>query len=398
MDLKKLLRGWNLSLRVLGAFLFVALFLSIQFSSQSIAGIEITLILLGLSAAGVILYWPKHHFFPSAGVTIFMIAMIVSTISLVINSVSFWKNAACVNIFAVYWGACSLARALPNKLVLRLVQAVCMTALLVTIYQVVISFGDTTTYGENHPDFGWAMYGTTLPGQCVYLALWTFMFLPQKQNSRFRFVPFYVVFVLNCIFAVLFNIRLMVPMLVIAAGWLWFFSSNIKTFCLRSGLLLAVMGSILFIPSPFTNNTISERMKTVVKDGGSGRSELYNIATAQFDKKDISSLVVGRGASYSVELTKGRDMHNIYLETFYSFGLLGLMGLVIIAISILYNEWKRGFKYPLGATLIAYLIVGFVIFGFKEPAIWFLLGTYEACNKTQTDPACLTDDLKQSVT
>ena len=66
-----------------------------------------------------------------------------------------------------------------------------------------------------------------------------------------------------------------------------------------------------------------------------------------------------------------------------------MAGLVILVVSVIRLEWNNSLRYPLGVTLVAYFIVGFVIFGFREPMIWFLLGTYEACQLKQKEQLAL---------
>lgn len=318
--------------------------------------------------------------------------MLVTTIWLVSQSISWRTNVSCITVFVVFWAAGVLSRAMPIKQVNILLKSCCLTAFLVTIYQAIAYYGSEGAYGMDHPDFGWAMYGTTVPGQCIYLALWTFMFLPLEGESNYRYIFFYIIFGLNCLIASLFNVRLMVLILILAAIMPWILFDKFKAFCLRSGLLLTLLvltifsTSLLFslnnrtgIVKSYTGKTILDRIKSTVDDGGSGRVELYKLGLENLKEKNITSLLLGDGGLYTVNLSKDGDMHNIYLETLHGFGLLGLAGLITIVISMTHREWNNRFQYPLGATLIAYFITGFIVFGFREPMIWFLLGTYDAC-------------------
>lgn len=382
-------------LKALAPVLFFTIFLTVQFSSQSIFSTKFDKIMLIISFSSIAIYSYKHHFVPSIGVATALCSMLASTIWLVCQSISWKANASCITVFAVFWGAGVLSRAMPVKQVDFLLKGCCLTAFLVTLYQAIAHYGSDAAYGMDHPDFGWAMYGTTLPGQCVYLALWTFMFLQSEGKSNYRYIYFYIIFALNCLFATLFNVRLMVPILVLAAIMPWFLHDKLKTFCLRSGLLLTLLvlaifsTSLLFllestysrfgVVKSYTGKTLLDRMKSTAEDGGSGRLELYRMGLEKLKEKNITSLLLGDGGLYTVGLTGGRDMHNIYLETLHGFGLLGLAGLVTIVISMTHREWNNRFQHPLGATLITYFITGFMIFGFREPMIWFLLGTYDAC-------------------
>jgi hypothetical protein len=379
--------GWT-TLKILTPLLFITLFITIQFIAQYIFNVKGRNIMLATSFFSFIAYWYKYHFVPSAGITIILCSMLITTIWLVSQSVSWTTNVSCVYAFAVFWAAGLLSRAMSFKQVIFLLKICCLTAFLVTIYQAIIHYGSEASHGMHHPDFGWAMYGTTLPGQGVYLALWTFMFLPLEGKSKYKYLPFYIIFALNCLITSLFNIRSMVPILALAAIMPWFLFDKFKTFCLRSCLLLAlliltILGTSLLISfevvKPYTTKTLSDRIKSTTEDGGSGRIELYKMGIENLTEKNIMSLLFGDGGMYTVNLTKGRDMHNIYLETVHGFGLLGLVGLITIVISITHREWNNSFQNPLGATLVAYFIVGFLIFGGREPIIWFLLGTYDAC-------------------
>ena len=382
-------------LKALAPIIFFTIFVAVQFSSQQISNLRVDKIMLQASVLSVVVYWYKYRFVPSTGIAITLFSMLVSTVWLVSQSISWKANASCITIFAVFWGAGVLSGAMPIKQVNFLLKSCCLTAFLATIYQAITHYGSNAAHGMDHPDFGWAMYGTTLPGQCVYLALWTFMFLQSEGKSNYRYIYFYIIFALNCLFATLFNVRLMVPILVLAAIMPWFLHDKLKTFCLRSGLLLTLLvlaifsTSLLFllestysrfgVVKSYTGKTLLDRMKSTAEDGGSGRLELYRMGLEKLKEKNITSLLLGDGGLYTVGLTGGRDMHNIYLETLHGFGLLGLAGLVTIVISMTHREWNNRFQHPLGATLITYFITGFMIFGFREPMIWFLLGTYDAC-------------------
>ena len=422
-------------LDMLAPVIFFALFLTVQFSSQLILGVRCDVLMLFISIFAFLTYWPRTRVLPSAGVLIFMCAMAASTILLASRSISWRQNASCVNVLAVFWATIALSRTMSNKQVTRLLMIGCFTAFVISVYQFVVFYGDKSAAGIAHPDFEWAMYGTILPGQCAYLALWTFMFLPGQSKSKFRFSVFALIYTLNCVFAAFYNIRLMVPILVVAAILPWLFHCKLKTICLRSGAFLLILVSIIalasirytnndsipdtkttkttiianpdaktttsvnpdtkttisanpdtkttIIANPYTKTTLSERMLAICDDGGSGRLELWKNAAARMKKKNIPSLLLGDGASCSVIASKGRDLHNIYFETLDSFGVLGLVGLLTIAVTLIRSEYKNRFRNPIGTTLVIYLMVGLVLFGFREPIIWLLLGGYEACNRRE---------------
>lgn len=375
-------------LKALAPILFFTLFITTQFIAQYIFSVKCRNFMLAISFFSVAVYWYKYRFVPSIGIILTFCSMLVTTIWLVSQSISWRINASCISAFVVFWGAGILSRVMSIKQVNFLLKICCLTAFFVTIYQAIGNYGNEASYGLEHPDFGWGMYGTTLPGQCIYLALWTFMFLPTQYKSNYRLVPYYIIFVLNCLIAYLFNVRLMVLILILAAIMPWILFDKFKAFCLRSGILLTLLvltifGTSLFsrfgIVKSYTERTLLDRIKSTAGDGGSGRLELYKLGLENLKEKKITSLLLGDGGAYTVSLTNGRDMHNIYLETLHGFGLLGLAGLITIVISMTHREWNNRFQHPLGATLIAYFITGFIIFGFREPMIWFLLGTYDAC-------------------
>lgn len=386
--------GYDALLKQLAPLLFVGLFASIQFSSQRLLGVPISRFMFCLSVITAGIYWFRFSVVPSAGIRVIFVSMFFSTVLLLVGSAIWRENSAFIKAVTIFLAASALTKCLPARLFSSLLRFCCMSAFVITIVQVV-SGVDNAHIGIGHPDFGWAMYGTTLPGQGVYLALWGFIFVPAFHDSRCQKGIFYAVFVFNCVAASLFSIRLMIPILLLSTVFPWGFQEKFAKWSVRCLIMLCVLLAAIILPklvvqkstNVLLRDPLLDRFSTILEDGGSGRVELYKLGLNDLTHKSIPNLIFGSGAMYTVKLTNGRDMHNIYLEMLHSCGIMGLTGLLVLLFSVIRHEYSTKFSQPIGSVIIAYFFAGLFIFGFCEPAIWFMLGCYEASRNQSIEKA-----------
>lgn len=129
------------------------------------------------------------------------------------------------------------------------------------------------------------------------------------------------------------------------------------------GLVLVIAvweGSPLGLP-------IADRFSMVAVDGGSGRNEIFAEALSLFYASDVVHLFFGHGYQALTSMTGGWSAHNDFLETLYSFGVLGVMIQVAILISLVRTYRQLGRQAELlAAPLLASVALYVTLAGATE--------------------------------
>jgi len=122
---------------------------------------------------------------------------------------------------------------------------------------------------------------------------------------------------------------------------------------LKKLTLITFAGAFLLLLLTFTFNyvadttgrDVTERLETMVSDGGSGRLDTYEWYIDIFGSQSFFQWIIGRG-HFATQKTKYGWAHNDFIEVLYDFGLMGLMLylLFIGQLAKLFFEMKK-YKY-----------------------------------------------------
>lgn len=137
---------------------------------------------------------------------------------------------------------------------------------------------------------------------------------------------------------------------------------------------------ILLFMNEATNGLLFERFDAQELQSGSGRNELRGTALEAIAHRDFATYLFGAGSGSSVELL-GTGVHNEWVESFFSYGLIGVflyawMTLRLIRYTLKLVR-KRNYYAPYLAMYCAYLVMCSLFSGFlyMHVAFYFWAGT-----------------------
>ncbi len=137
------------------------------------------------------------------------------------------------------------------------------------------------------------------------------------------------------------------------------------------GVLLT--GILIYIDVA-TDGLLSHRFDAQELQSGSGRNELRETALGAISERNIISYIVGTGGGSTIELL-GTGAHNEWIESFYSYGLVGVIlyaWMVIRLLKYTYSQIKKRNQYaPYLSMYCAYLIMCTMFSGFLYMHIAF---------------------------
>lgn len=142
------------------------------------------------------------------------------------------------------------------------------------------------------------------------------------------------------------------------------------------GILLLV---ILLYMNDATNGLLFNRFDTQELQSGSGRSELRETAMGEISQREFLAFLVGSGGGSSVELL-GTGVHNEWIESFFTYGIIGLLLYGWMAFRLIKYTFKlirlRNNYAPYLAMYCAYLVMCTMFSGFlyMHVAFYFWAG------------------------
>ena len=126
------------------------------------------------------------------------------------------------------------------------------------------------------------------------------------------------------------------------------------------------------------NPNIIDRLNSMMEDGGSGRTEIWQTVWRKFASSPFSEKLFGHGfhaVFYKViPLGFRRFAHNSWLETLYDYGIVGLGLIVILALYFIGKTFimireKSAIAPVMGYTIVAMLIMATVSYFFEQSVI-----------------------------
>jgi len=113
--------------------------------------------------------------------------------------------------------------------------------------------------------------------------------------------------------------------------------------------------------------------------GSIGRLRLLNYFSSVFSANIFgygAGNAVSAIADYSALVFREQAIHNIYLQAFLDFGLVGGVFHLALVIGFVYREFRNKFSNTFGKALILFFVAGLFQFSGVEPQLAILLGIY----------------------
>ena len=104
--------------------------------------------------------------------------------------------------------------------------------------------------------------------------------------------------------------------------------SSFKSIGIFAGILIALYW--LLTDNSEILNKILFRFQEMNDDGGSGRTDLYDILLSSFENSSLWNQMFGHGYRSAISVLNGVPAHNDFLEILYDFGIVPLVVYVII--------------------------------------------------------------------
>lgn len=130
-----------------------------------------------------------------------------------------------------------------------------------------------------------------------------------------------------------------------------------------AGLLIIVFVGLYIVNR--LNLNIIDRLNSMMEDGGSGRTEIWQTVWRKFASSPFSEKLFGHGfhAVYYRVMPMGvnRFAHNSWLETLYDYGIVGLGMIILLVLYLIVKTVKMIREKSAMAPVMSYTIVGMLI-------------------------------------
>lgn len=146
-----------------------------------------------------------------------------------------------------------------------------------------------------------------------------------------------------------------------------FFNRNRKSSFKSVGIFVGLLVALYWF---VTNNSevinkILFRFQGIKDDGGSGRTDLYDILLSSFENSSLWNQMFGHGYRSAISVLNGVPAHNDFLEILYDFGIVPLVIYVIILLKFVcfcLNGLKQQ-SLSSGTLMLAASVFNIVVLG-----------------------------------
>ena len=210
------------------------------------------------------------------------------------------------------------------------------------------------------------------------------------RNKYFLFIA-YMVTLLIAIYS------LKRSAILIMIFWLLIFilkNSNVKA--LFRNIIILVLGGYIIMSFIDTEriDRVFLRLSNVKDDGGSGRDELFIKYLNEVQTFNFVECIFGRGFNAIDDADEGsgyHTFHNDVSEVSFSFGILGLILLVLFYLNLVIDVKIRGFDLSYGFFLINIFLFACVSSVFHYQFYMIMLFIYLGIYKSDKDYCCKTN-------
>lgn len=142
---------------------------------------------------------------------------------------------------------------------------------------------------------------------------------------------------------------------------LWIKDSADKMRVLKIITSLIVLAIITVIIQNKFNINIIDKFEMMADDGGSGRTDIYELLFPQIFTRGFGSFVIGDGY-YGVINIIGGTAHNDFLEILFDFGVIGFIAYIYIYIVLIKNYLRMKQKqYPYRSQYLISILTFFIM-------------------------------------
>jgi O-antigen ligase len=150
-------------------------------------------------------------------------------------------------------------------------------------------------------------------------------------------------------------------------------------------LISLVLFFISFLVFDYVNqiydNRLLSRFENIQEDQGSGRIDIYIKVLKGLDNDSFPELIVGHGYKSVGKITDGLASHNDWLETIYSFGLIGLLILLAIFYLLIKKIFfliriKSIYSSPFTVSVVLFFLMSLVSHLVIYPHVFVILTSF----------------------
>ena len=126
----------------------------------------------------------------------------------------------------------------------------------------------------------------------------------------------------------------------------------------RIAALIIIIGLIYYALVLLDSNIIA-RMRSIIDDGGSGRTEILRIIFQKIKNNSITEHLIGHGA-YTSSTIVGLSAHNDFVEIYWSYGILGFCAYILVFYQLCYVALRMKKDNFFRAAYISSIVLFFV--------------------------------------